>query len=116
MENTEIELKSSEFGISITYDREINHFKVPIFEFTKYCSKISGFEYRLTFQSFYGGDVIIGKNAVIKMLREYFAVQLREKTSEIDPDRAREIFSPFNNRIEEIRSILKEQSKTTDLE
>ncbi len=115
MENSEIELKSAEFGISITYDREINQFKVPIFEFTKYCSRISGFEYRLTFQSFYGGDVIIGKNAVIKMLREYFAVQLREETSAIDPDRARELFLPFSDRIEEIRSILKEQSKSTDL-
>ena len=39
----------------------------------------------------------MGKNAVIKMLREYFAVQLREETSAIDPDRARELFLPFSS-------------------
>ncbi len=115
LENGEIEDISSKFGIIVSYDREVDLFRVPVFEFTRYCSRISGFDYRLASQSFDRGEVVIKKNGMAKILREYFVIKIREEANGIDADEARNILSPFKEQLDEIMAELEELSKTADL-
>ncbi|MHB1440466.1 MAG: hypothetical protein ACYCSO_04620 [Cuniculiplasma sp.] len=115
VEDSELELIAGKHDITVSYDRENQIFRAQLFEFTKYCSRISGSEYRLVFQSFDRGEILIEKNAVVKLLRETLASNLREMTSIIDKSRAVEIFRSQTEKIEEIRNMAVEMSKSTEL-
>jgi DNA primase large subunit len=101
--------------IDMTYERDGSYFIVEVFNFTRYCSKISGPEYRLPFQTFSKGNVLLQNNAVLKLLRETLVSKIRTTTSSIDSENAKYILRDYKDSIERIRETAIENSKTVDL-
>ncbi len=115
LEAESLVVEAEKMNLRIMYDRERNNFRISVFDFTKYCSKISGSEYRLVLQSFDKGEVITGKNSVCKMLRERFVADLREKVMELDYKRAQDVMNAYSDSLKNIHNIGEELSKKVDL-
>jgi Eukaryotic-type DNA primase, large subunit len=115
LEDEALVVEAERMDLKISHDRERHNFRISTYDFTRYCSRISGSEYRLALQTFDKGDVLSGRNSVSKMLRESFVSDMRERVNTTEKDRSVEVMRDYSRQILEIRSIGEEMSKSMDL-
>lgn len=115
LEDENLVVEAESMNLKIAHDRERHNFRISVYDFTRYCSKISGPEYRLALQAFDKGEIVCGKNSVSKMLRESFVSDLKDKVKETDPKRSMDIMHDYSEQIHRIHAIGEEMSKEVDL-
>ncbi|MGP6220312.1 hypothetical protein [Caldiplasma sukawensis] len=101
-------------GFNVFYNVDNNTFSVSIGVFTRSTRRISGPPYRLKYQTFKDGRVIVVPSLMKKILRELFVLQCKDRVNSIHGQEAEELTSDFKNELEEIKnkasSLYKEAS------
>ena len=115
IEMEEVMELAKKLDISLNIERDKELFRIELFDFTKYCSRISGAEYRLALQMIDKGDILTRKSYVCKMLRENFYQSLQFRMNEIPLDLAAKAMGSYSNMIEEISKKSAELSKDLEL-
>ncbi len=93
----ELVLKANIFELHIDYNVLDGNYTVPVGEFTKYCTKISGSRFRLVYQSMEDGAVLIDDDLLRKIIREASVSFIKYLIEIIDRDIALEIFENFES-------------------
>jgi DNA primase large subunit len=93
----ELALMAGVFELHIFYNVVDSNYTVPVGEFTKYCTKISGSRFRLVYQSMDDGSVLINDDLLRKIIREASVSFIKFQMEIIDRDVAVDIFGNFES-------------------
>ncbi|MGP6207367.1 DNA primase regulatory subunit PriL [Cuniculiplasma sp. SKW3] len=111
----ELSIVAERLGIPMEYSSSGNYYisRVPIF--TKSCSRISGSNFRLVYQSFKDNGVLSNKNKIDKIIREYAVLLMKDTIEEIDREIAVKYFDYYLHDLEAIRENAKKLLTPVDL-
>lgn len=90
-------------GFNVFYSVDNQTFTVSIGVFTRSTKRISGAPYRLKYQTFEDGRVLVIPSLMKKILRELFVIQCRDRVNNIKGEDAKELTLDFKDDIENIR-------------
>ncbi len=110
----DMESYCSRMGLDMTFDPEIKELLVSIPVFVKYCSRISGFQYRLVSQVLYKGQVILRQDTASHIAREFFAEQFMRLYQSMETQAARKVLTPYSEFISTAKreyAVLRSRSK-----
>ena len=111
----ELSIVAEKIGIPMEYSTSGDYYisRVPIF--TKSCSRISGSNFRLVYQSFRDNGVLSNKSKVGKIIREYAVLLMRDSMEEIDRENALKYFGYYIPDLEAMREKAQKSLTPADL-
>ena len=74
LDGDDIETYAESMGLSAEFDPVKEVFYLPLNQFVSCNSRLSGSRYRLSYQLFRNGDVILNRETLAKIMREYFVL------------------------------------------
>ena len=110
----DIEEYARRMGLRIKYDPIDLSLSIGFVDFVRYCSRVSGYQYRLVSQVMRNGEVILEKEIAAHIIREFFVSRATEVYDSIDADEAMKALSNYADFIGNARSefaILRAKSK-----
>lgn len=95
-------------GLIIDYDLDEDLFRIPMEDFLKYTRRVSGSVYRLSYQALSGGKVYAMKDAVAKIIREYFVAKTFAIVDRIDVKESREVLEEYVDFADNMKRLYRE--------
>ncbi len=103
MEKYSGELLSSKANIlelTTEYDVTDEIYLIPVEEFTRLCTRITGSRYRLTFQTLRDSMVLTEEEILKRVIKEAIGAFIRDRVDIIEKEKALELFSGYESMME----------------
>ncbi|WP_393970794.1 hypothetical protein OXIME_001026 [Oxyplasma meridianum] len=96
LDGEDIETYANSMGLSASFDPLKAVFYLPMNQFVSCNSKLSGSRYRLSYQLFKDGKVILSREVLAKIIREFFVISSIREVHEIKDEEVSKILQDIN--------------------
>ncbi len=104
------------YGVEMEFSDEDNLFRIPLGIFVGHTSRLSGYRYRLVYQSIHRGIVYTDRESAVKVIREAFVRKAFEAYTTIDKEDTAKFLYPLSENIQEIVEKLKNSGIKKDID
>lgn len=90
------------YGVAMEYDDLKGLFKIGVGEFVAHSSRLSGYRYRLVYQSVRNGLVYCDRDVVVKIIREAFVKKVFGIFEKLPEDESYSVTAPLGDRVDDL--------------
>jgi|YelNatPaOPRAMG01_1025707.scaffolds.fasta_scaffold13340_7 DNA primase large subunit len=107
LDGEDIETYANSMGLWASFDPVKEVFYLPMNQFVSCNSRLSGSKYRLTYQLFKDRNVILNRETLAKIMREFFVINSIREVHEIKEEEALRILQDIDNYINSVKELYK---------
>ena len=104
------------YGVEMEFSDEDDLFRIALGTFVMHTSRLSGYRYRLVYQSIHHGIVYTDRESAVKVIREAFVRKAFEAYATIDKEDTAKFLYPLSDNIQEIVEKLKNSGIKKDID